>query len=105
MRPAIRARYVRVGLSASLNVRFAPESGHVQCTRSCPLRANSGHFAIAVQRHQRTTMLEQMRVSPVCLSDMPKQDWSVGEACMNNIIYLVGLVVVVVAVLSFFGLR
>jgi hypothetical protein len=25
--------------------------------------------------------------------------------CMNNIIYIVGLVVVVVAVLSFFGLR
>jgi hypothetical protein len=50
-------------------------------------------------------MVEQMCVSPVCLSDMTKQDWSVGEACMNNIIYLVGLVVVVVAVLSFFGLR
>ena len=32
-------------------------------------------------------------------------DWSAREACMNNIIYLVGLVVVVVAVLSFFGLR
>jgi hypothetical protein len=28
--------------------------------------------------------------------------WSIG---MNNIIYIVGLVVVVVAVLSFFGLR
>jgi hypothetical protein len=27
------------------------------------------------------------------------------EASMNNIIYLVGLVVVVIAVLSFFGLR
>jgi hypothetical protein len=27
------------------------------------------------------------------------------EASMNNIIYIVGLVVVVVAVLSFFGLR
>jgi hypothetical protein len=50
-------------------------------------------------------MVEQMCVSPVCLSDMPKPDWSVGEACMNNIIYLVGLVVVGVAVLSFFGLR
>jgi hypothetical protein len=28
-----------------------------------------------------------------------------GGAVMNNIIYIVGLVVVVVAVLSFFGLR
>ena len=27
------------------------------------------------------------------------------ETCMNNIIYLVGLIVVVIAVLSFFGLR
>jgi hypothetical protein len=24
-------------------VRFTPESGHVQCTRLCPLWANSGH--------------------------------------------------------------
>ena len=31
--------------------------------------------------------------------------WCAREACMNNIIYLVGLVVVVVAVLSFFGLH
>jgi hypothetical protein len=31
----------------------------------------------------------------------PKQ----GEFHMNNIIYIVGLVVVVIAVLSFFGLR
>lgn len=28
-----------------------------------------------------------------------------GDPAMNNIIYLVGLVVVVIAVLSFFGLR
>ena len=28
-----------------------------------------------------------------------------GRATVNNIIYIVGLVVVVVAVLSFFGLR
>jgi hypothetical protein len=49
--------------------------------------------------------MEQSRVPPVCLSDMPTQGWSAREACMNNIIYLVGLVVVVVAVLSFFGLR
>jgi hypothetical protein len=25
-----------------VNVRFAPESGHLQCTRSCPLWAKSG---------------------------------------------------------------
>ena len=27
------------------------------------------------------------------------------EACMNQLIYLVGLIVVILAVLSFFGLR
>jgi hypothetical protein len=27
------------------DVCFTPESGHVQCTGSCLLRANSGHFA------------------------------------------------------------
>ena len=25
------------------DVRFTPESGHMQCTRRCPLSANSGH--------------------------------------------------------------
>lgn len=29
----------------------------------------------------------------------------VGEAIMNNIIYIIGLVVVVIAILSFLGLR
>jgi hypothetical protein len=46
-----------------------------------------------------------MRASRCCKTCMPMLGWSVREACMNNIIYLVGLVVVVVAVLSFFGLR
>jgi uncharacterized protein (DUF1330 family) len=27
----------------SVNVRFAPKSGHVRCNYQCPLRANSGH--------------------------------------------------------------
>jgi hypothetical protein len=27
------------------DVRFTPKSGHVQCTRRCPLCANSGHHA------------------------------------------------------------
>ena len=42
---------------------------------------------------------------PVFLPDMPTQGWSVREAGMNSIIYLVGLVVVVVAVLSLLGLH
>lgn len=28
-----------------------------------------------------------------------------GEGLMNNIVYIVGLIVIVIAVLSFFGLR
>ena len=51
------------------------------------------------------TMVEQSRAPPVFLAEMPTQGWSVREASMNSIIYLVGLVVVVVAVLSFFGLH
>ena len=31
--------------------------------------------------------------------------YGAGASAMNNIIYIVGLVVVVIAVLSFFGLR
>ena len=50
-------------------------------------------------------MVEQSHVPPVFLPEMPTQGWIVREASMNSIIYLVGLVVVVVAVLSFFGLH
>jgi hypothetical protein len=32
-----------VALSVKPDVRFTPESGHVQCTRGCPLSAKSGH--------------------------------------------------------------
>ena len=32
--------------SANRHVRFAPESGHVQCNSACPLSANSGHSVI-----------------------------------------------------------
>jgi hypothetical protein len=28
------------------DVRFTPESGHVRCISSCPLRAISGHHAL-----------------------------------------------------------
>ena len=33
--------------SAIRDVRFTPKSGHVQCTRQCPLCANSGHRAVS----------------------------------------------------------
>lgn len=38
--------------------------------------------------------------------ERPRQFYSVsGERRMNNVIYIVGLIVVVLAILSFFGLR
>jgi hypothetical protein len=36
---------------------------------------------------------------------LPRDVHICGEDVMNNVIYIVGLVVVVIAVLSFFGLR
>jgi hypothetical protein len=47
-----------------------------------------------MDRHPRGTLMPS--------SDCKSQD---KEASMNGLIYLVGLVVVVLAVLSFFGLR
>ena len=35
----------------NVDVRFAPKSGHVQCTRRCPLSANSGQMHRSKQRH------------------------------------------------------
>jgi hypothetical protein len=34
------------------DVRFAPESGHVRCTRLCPLCANSGHSRMTAQKQK-----------------------------------------------------
>src|SRR5262245_20335597 len=44
-------RHVRFGSKADIrgakrHVRYSPVSGHVQCTRLCPLWANSGHCTI-----------------------------------------------------------
>jgi hypothetical protein len=35
-------------LATKVDVRFTPESGHLQCTSSCPLSANSGHPKLVV---------------------------------------------------------
>ncbi len=42
--------------------------------------------------------------NPGYAGKVPVQPWQ-GRLGVNNIIYIVGLVVVVIAVLSFFGLR
>jgi hypothetical protein len=41
---------------AATYVRFTPESGHVQCTSSCLLWANSGHLPIMGQPGQSPKM-------------------------------------------------
>jgi hypothetical protein len=43
--------------------------------------------------------------SAVCLVSTQAFGLSNREACMNGIIYLIGLIVVVMAILSFLGLR
>ena len=48
----------------------------------------------------RTQFAEPWRQAGVMTAHTPA-----GNIAMNNIIYIVGLVVVVIAVLSFFGLR
>ena len=45
--------------SAKRNVRFTPESGHVQCNSACPLSANSGHRRLF--DHLVGTLLEEQR--------------------------------------------
>ena len=47
--------------SANSHVRFTPNSGHVQCTTSCPLCANSGHGGIC---RQRIFLLRCINVDP-----------------------------------------
>ena len=53
MQTEIRRRIdVRFGSKADIcdaksHVRFTLESGHMQCTRRCPLSANSGHEALS----------------------------------------------------------
>ena len=48
------------------DVRFAPESRHVQCTTQCPLWANSGHemlfnhFIGAPEKRQRDSEAERL---------------------------------------------
>ena len=49
VRQVLSDGYVRFGSIADIcaatdHVRFTPESGHLYCTRLCPLRASSGHL-------------------------------------------------------------
>ena len=55
-----------------------------------------------LRRRSRATPKTSVKCSSTARAEMNYPNWS---AEMNNIIYLVGLVVVVGLVLSFFGLR
>ncbi len=54
-------------------------------------------------RHGVAMMLRQCRAAPQPPKRGPEQP--AGGSAMNNIIYIVGLVVIVLAILSFLGLR
>jgi len=43
--------------NAFSHVRFPPQSGHVQCSRPCPLWANSGHAVKEKPRHMAGALL------------------------------------------------
>ena len=45
------SRHVRLSATVMAS-RFTPESGHVRCTSSCPLCANSGHQALEYLPHR-----------------------------------------------------
>ena len=60
------------------HVRFTPESGHVQCTSSCLLCANSGHpgvYAKALARNDKTEpepiVLRQQITTGGAIKDIP----------------------------------
>ena len=56
---------VRLGSLADIlqrnrDVCFAPESGHVQRTRPCPLRANSGHHRVRIPSEARLHFINRL---------------------------------------------
>jgi hypothetical protein len=44
--------------AATSDVRFTPESGHLQCTRRCLLWAKSGHRAGIIYPRQTLCLIE-----------------------------------------------
>ena len=48
--------------SAQVDVRFTPESGHVQCTHACPLSAKSGRL----DEHRHFRRRARARRSNIC---------------------------------------
>jgi hypothetical protein len=63
--------------------------------------------ALSASRHKvrTTTPAEHSADSAVCFVTTQAFGLSDREACMNGIIYLIGLIVVIMAILSFLGLR
>jgi hypothetical protein len=55
------------------NVRFTPESGHVQCNSACPLCANSGHSLPA------NTRAASLRAATLAPREYARQGATDGE--------------------------
>jgi hypothetical protein len=84
-----RASYLQNTAStrAAEKIRKAGDQGHAQATpRHCTFFLEMGNFAGTSKLSVRSGQVQ-------------------GSKLMNGLIYLVGLVVVILAVLSFFGLR
>ena len=107
-----RARLSRCGLQSCLISGFARSSGHLPAEshartalgdsdQASALRAASGlnRRGAADRRSRRTSGPWNY------YSSLPLFPRSWQEAAMNGLIYLIGLIVVILAILSFFGLR
>ena len=62
--------HVRFGSKADIcgakwHVRFAPKSGHLQCTNSCPLCANSGHSVAEACRSDDNALPSAIKRKPL----------------------------------------
>lgn len=66
-------------------------------------RIDTGHDDLRSLVQSQEQRRELTRLSAVLTT--PRQGCNHGRTVMDNIIYLVGLVVVIMAILSFFGLR
>ena len=69
--------------SAKRHVRFAPESGHVRCSSSCPLCANSGHSAFITSSARASNVAGTSR--PHLAVRLPKSHMTMGGGSDKSI--------------------
>ena len=66
------------------NVRFTPESGHVRCTRRCPLSANSGHSTCFANRYTSRVWTSRLRHSRHAVGPVASVENEVGDCAENG---------------------